>query len=245
MTQLKKMPLLSGLCAGLGFLCLLLRQWLMGTGLDEKGLLLPGQPVEIFIWVITASVCVLLVWAFLSWEKHTTCLFPNEPLSAVATLFLASGYVIALLQLPKPLDLLGLINFVLGAISVLCMALVAWGQFRGQRMHPLLYCCNILFHLAFMLLQYPGWSREAQPQMYLFQLVGCAGMLVTVFCRAELAAGKISGRNYAVFSRGALFFCIAAVAHCGQPLMYLCFALSILLDGCRLQQKQPKAEQGE
>ena len=244
MKQLKRIPVLSGLCAGLGLVCLLLRQWLLSTGLDEKGLLLPGQPAATLVWVMTASVCALLVWVFFTWQKHTTCLFPGTALSAVATLFLILGYTLVIWQqLLRPMSLLALVTCVFGAVSVLCMALVAWGQFRGQRMHPLLYCSNVFFQLVFLLLQYPLWSREAQPQEHLFQTVACAGMLITVFCRAELAAGKISGRNYTVFSRGTLFFSVAAVAHCNQPLLYLCFALYILLDGCHLHYKQPKTEQ--
>ena len=69
----------------------------------------------------------------------------------------------------------------------------------------------------------------------IFQMMATCCMLVTIFCRAELAAGKISGRNYLLFSRAAVFTSIAAISHSEEPLLYLLCALALMADGCQME----------
>lgn len=243
MKQLSKPVVLTALCALGGFLCLLLRQWLFSKGIDGEGLPILTHPANILSWVLTGLVALLLIFLFFTWEKHVTCIFPLNPVSGLSTLVMVCGYAAAAWQLLSggvQMQFLTLAAGVLALMSLLCMLLIALGQFRGQRMHPLLYCPGVLFFLCFLILSYPGWSGEPQPQMFFFQMMSTCCMLGTIFCRAELAAGKISGRNYLLISRGAVFTSIAAVSHSEEPLLYLFFALALLLDGCRTEKKEPK-----
>lgn len=242
MKQLSKPLPLTAICTLGGFVCLLLRQWLFGSGLDSEGLLRLSHPANILSWVLTGLTAILLIILFVTWDKHVTCTFPLTPMSGVATLILAGGYAIAAWQLlmGQPLQLLSIVCGALAAVSLLCSLLIAVGLFRGVRMHPLLYCPGVLFFLCYLILRYSTWSGEPQHQDFFFQMMSTATMLVSVFCRAELAAGKINGRNYLLFSRAAIFTGIAAVSHSENGLLYLLFALALLLDGCQTSRKEPK-----
>ena len=243
MKQISKPVVLTALCALSGLLCLLLRQWLFTTVNDKEGLLILSQPANILIWILTAVTGLVLIFLFVTWEKHVTCVFPLNPVSGLSTLVMAGGYAVAawkLLSGGEQLQFLTLAAGVLAILSLLSMVLIALGQFRGQRMHPLLYCPGVLFFLCFLILSYPDWSGEPQHQVFFFQMMASCCMLITIFCRAELAAGKISGRNYLVFSRAAVFTSIAAISQSREPLLYLLFALTLLLDSCRLEKKETK-----
>lgn len=243
MKQLSKPVVLTSLCALSGLLCLLLRQWLF-SGIDNgEGLLISSHPANILLWVLTGLVALVLIVLFFTWEKQVTCLFPLNPVSGLSTLMLAGAYAVAawrLLSAGAQLQFLTLAAGVLALVSLLAMLLIALGQFRGQRMHPLLYCPGVLYFLFFLILSYPDWSGEPQTQVFFFQMMAVCSMLVTIFCRAELAAGKISGRNYLLFSRAAVFTSIAAISHSEEPLLYLLCAIALLLDGCRTEKKEPK-----
>lgn len=246
MKQLSKPLVLTAVCALGGLLCLLLRQWLFAKGMDSEGLPLLSHPANILIWVITGGIALVLIFLFFTWEKHVTCAFPLNSVSGLSTLLMACGYATAAWQLlfgGPELEFLTVVATVLALLSLLCMLLIALGQFRRQRMHPLLFCPGVLFFLCYLILSYPGWSGEPQPQVFFFQMMASSCMLITIFCRAELAAGKISGRNYLLFSRAAVFTSIAAISHTGEPFLYLLFALTLLLDGCSTEKKEPKDEE--
>lgn len=240
MKQLSRPVVLTAICALGGLLCLLLRQWLFGT-LDQEGLLTLSHPANILCWVLTGLVILPPVVVFFTWDKQVTCAFPLGPVSGVSTLLMAGGYAAAAWQLlSMPFQLLNILAGALALICLLCSLLIAMGQFRNQRMHPLLYCPGVLFFLCYLILRYSGWSGEPQTQLFFYQMMTACCMLITVFCRAELAAGKVSGRNYLVFSRVALFMSIGAISHSGEVLLHLCFALWLLLDGCYTFRKEPK-----
>lgn len=246
MNHLKKPIVLTCLTAAAGFVCLLLRQWLLGSGLDDRGQLQLTHPVSILIWLLTALIAAALLLPFVTWDKQTTCVFPLTPLQGMASLFQAAAYGVTVWNLlSNALGMLSLIAGVLGAVSVLCTGLIAFGQFRHQRMHPLLYCPGVLFLLVCLISSYSQWSGEPQAHNFFFQMMSCVFLVFTVFCRAELAAGKISGRNYLVFSRAAIFLCISAIAHCPESLQYLLFAMALLLDGCGTMQKSKAPETQE
>lgn len=241
MKHISKPGILGAVCAAVGMLCLFLRQWLLSAAPDEKGLLPTGHPVSIIIWILTAAVSALLLVLFFTWNKQVTCLFQPTPVNASATILMAVGYGFAAWKLlQEPGQLLYLAGGIAGIICVLCTLFIAVGQFRNMRMHPLLYCPGPLFLLCYMVTSYPQWSSEPQMQYVLFQIMSTAFLVFSVYGRAELAAGKSSGRNYAIFSRAAIFFSIAAAAHSEYPLMYGCFAAALALDGCDAALKPPK-----
>ena len=241
MKHISKPSILGAICAAVGMLCLFLRQWLLGTTPDEKGLLPAGHPVSYAIWILTAVIAVFLAILFFAWNKQVTCHFQPTPVNAIATILMAVGYGLAAWKLLQESNqLLYLAGGIAGILCVICTLFVAIGQFLNMRMHPLLYCPGPLFLLCCLVTGYPQWSSEPQTQYVFFQIMATAFLVFTVYGRAELAAGKSSGRNYTVFSRAAIFFSIAAIAYCADGLMYGCFAAALILDGCSTALKPPK-----
>jgi len=241
MKQLSKPPVLSTICCIAGMLCLFFRQWLLGSALDADGLLIIWHPINILIWVLTALVGIVLLVLFFTWDKQLVYQFPFTPLSGTATLFMAVGYAVAAYPLLfDPTYYLDMVTGIFALLAILCTLLIALGQFLKLRMHPLLYCPGVLFFMLYLLASYPLWSGEPQPQFFFFQMMACVFLLLSVFTRAEMAAGRIAGRNYTIFSRAAIFLCIAAIPHSDRALLYAIFAVGLLLDGCRTVKRQPK-----
>lgn len=236
MKQLSKPPVFTALCAGGGFLCLLLRQWLFSGGTDGQGLFIPSHPANILCWVLTGLTGLLAAALFFTWDKKTVCAFAPTPFSGVGSVLLACGYAAAGWQLlTGPTELLRLLAGFLAILSLLCTLLISLGQFRGDRMHPLLYCPGVLFFLCYLVCCYPGWSGEPQAQTFFFQMMFGSAMLVTVFCRAELAAGNASCRNYLLFSRVTVFLALGAIPRGSDPALYLLCALALIADGCQTE----------
>lgn len=241
MKHISKPSILGAICAAAGMLCLFLRQWLLSTTPDENGLLPAGHPVSSIVWLLSLALVVLLLILFFTWNKQVTCLFQPTPVNATATILMAAGYGFAAWRLLQESgQLLYLAGGIAGIVCVVCTLFIAVGQFLNMRMHPLLYCPGPLFLLCFLVTSYPHWSSEPQMQYVFFQIMSTAFMVFSVYGRAELAAGKCSGRNYVIFSRAAIFFSITAIAHCADGLMYGCFAAALVLDGCTTALKPPK-----
>ena len=89
MKHLSRLPVLTALCAGLGILCLCIRQWLLQTGIDSKGLLTaghPGSPISLLLLAVV--VCILC----LALRQRQAYHFHPSTLSAVSMVFFAIGY---------------------------------------------------------------------------------------------------------------------------------------------------------
>jgi len=235
MKYLSKLPVLTGLCAGLGLICLCIRQWLLQGGTDEKGLLISGHPgIFLSVLILAAVVCLLC----LSLRQRQVYRFNNSTLSIVSMLFSAIGYGYAAWKLlfshAYPLYV---VTGLLGIISVLCALFIAFSLFRKLRVHPLVYCPFVLFFLFFLICRYQQWSGEPELQRYLFQMLGVISLMMAAYHRAALAADKKGARNYLLLSRAAVFFCIAAIPGSAYGILYGCAAAAIILDGFTAKQQ--------
>lgn len=236
MKHLSKLPILTALCAGLGLLCLCVRQWLMSTGIDSKGLLKAGHPgTLISLLLLGIVVCVLC----LSLKERQVYHFSPTPLSAVSMLFFAIGCGYAAWKLlSSRAQTLSLVAGILGAVSALCALLLAFALYRKLRLHPFVYCPLVLFLMFFLVCRYQQWSGESELQRYLFQLLSVISLMFTAYHRAALESDRKGIRPYLLMSRGAIFFCIAAIPGASYGLLYGCAAVGLILDGFTTAKKQ-------
>ena len=236
MKQLSKLPVLTALCTGLGLVCLFVRQWLLHSGTDEKGLLAAGHPgIFLSLLLLTACLCVLC----LALRQRQVYRFLSSPLSITSTVIFAIGYGYAAWRLlssrGQPLSV---IAGILGILSAVCALFIGFALFRRLRLHPLVYCPFVLFLMFFLVCRYQQWSGEPELQRYVFQMLGVVSLMISAYHRAALAADKKGVRIYLLFSRAAVFFCIAAIPGSDYGILYGCSAVAIILDGFTVSKKQ-------
>ena len=240
MKPIIKPPVLTAISATAGLACLCVRQWLLSTGTDEKGLLILSQPGNLLSWVLLALVAVVLP---LSYPGKCRYRFPAMPLRAVSDLCSAIGYAAAAwIFLTSNTLPVARVAGVTAIISVLCACLMAVGSFRRFRVNPVAYCPGVVFFMLLLICRYQTWSAEPELQRYFFQLAASAGLLLTTFQRAAMVGGIGKGSSYLLISRATLFLCIAAIPGSDLALIHGALALNILLDGCTVLPRQQEGE---
>lgn len=236
MKHLSKLPVLTALCAALGLVCLCVRQWLLRTGTDDKGLLTAFHPgMFLSLLLLAAALCVLC----LALRQQQVYRFHNSPLRIVSMVFFAIGYGSAAWKLfLGRAQTLSVIAGILGVVSAVCALLIAFALFRKIRLHPFVYCPPALFLMLFLVCRYQQWSGEPELQRYLFQMFSVITLMISAYHRAALEADKKGARSYLLVSRAAVFFCIAAIPGSAYGPLYGCCAAAIILDGFTVSKKQ-------
>lgn len=236
MKHLSKLPVLTALCAALGLICLFVRQWLLQTGTDDKGLLTSGHPGALVSLLILAAALFVLCLALRQQQVYR---FQNSALSIVSMVFFAIGYGSAAWKLiTNRAQTLSVIAGILGILSAVCALFIAFALLRKMKLHPFVFCPFAIFLMFFLICRYQQWSSEPELQRYLFQLLSVISLMASAYHRAALEADKKGARVYLLASRAAVFFCIAAIPGSVYGLLYGCSAVAIILDGFTVSKKQ-------
>ncbi len=236
MKYLSKLPVLTTLCAALGLVCLCMRQWLLRTGVDDKGLLAAFHPgILLSLLLLVTALCVLC----LALRQQQVYRFRNSSLSIVSMVFSAVGYASAAWKLLLGrAQTLSVIAGILGILSAVCALCIAFALFRKVKLHPFVYCPAVLFLMFLLVCRYQQWSGEPELQRYLFQMLSVISLMISAYHRAALEADKKGVRIYLLISRAAVFFCIAAIPGSVYGPLYGCCAVAIILDGFTVSTKQ-------
>ena len=230
---------LTGMCAGSGLVCLCLRQWLLSTSIDGKGML-TAHPAALLCWLPVAAVAVALILLGISRCQY---ILVRSPMHCVGTVFRGLGYAAVAIQITGQMQ--GASDTavcVLAAAAALCCIVEAWLLFQNKKVSSLLHLPGILFFIVYLLLCYQQWSGETELQRYCFQLLASVGLMFTVYHKALLAEKVGSSTRYLVFSRAALFFCISAIPGSSNGILYGAMAVSVMFDGCAILAKPVREE---
>ena len=223
-----KLPLLApviGAVSALTGLCLQL--WLLRSGIDEKGLLIPGHPAAVASIVLMALVFAgaWLCLRPLTGEGFYEDLQPASPLAAIGCLAAAAAAAmegVHLLQ--NRTDILDTIIGILGIVSLLCMVIAAFLRLKGKRPPVVLQGCLCLFLLFYLVNSYRTWNTQTQILQFLFPLLALVFLGLTAYHRAALDGDAGCRRHFAFFQTGAVFLC-----GCAAPLENSVFFLLMAL----------------
>ena len=236
MKFLSKLPVLTALCAVLGLACLCVRQWLLRTGADDKGLFPAFHPgILLSLLFLAAALCILC----LALRRQQVYRFRNSPLSIISMIFFAVGYASSAWKLlaNRP-QTLSVIAGILGIVSAVCALYIAFALFRKIKLHPFIYCPAALFLMFLLVCRYQQWSGEPELQRYLFQMLSVISLMLSAYHRAALESDKKGARSYLLISRAAVFFCIAAIPGSIYGPLYGCSAVAVILDGFTVSARQ-------
>ncbi len=242
MKQLRKyLPLI---CAGLGIAGMLLRQWLLSTGFDEKGLLQQTHPAQLPILLTAAAAVAVLIAAL--WGKQETSkggnLFPGSLWGAAASGASCLGILLStwdVFRQPQQTMLLR-ITCLAGTAAFLAGILLTWCRYRGLRPHALLRTAVTLYFMFHLVYYYQQWFSQTQTALYAAQLMAQVLLILASYHRTALETGLGGGKRYLFTSQLAAFFCLLSIPGAEQPVFYIAMAIWLLGDTGELQPQEPE-----
>ncbi len=211
----------------LSILGAVLRFWLVTTGFDEKGLLIPSHPGIWLCYGLTALMAgaAVLTVRPISPKLRYSRNFPASPVAAAGCAAGALG-----------LAVFGCVSLLTsGALNRLCgiaalptaavMLVIAYFRFRGLRPHVALGTVVCLFFTLMLYCRYRQWNSEAQLNIYFYAMMAAICSMLACYHRTALDGNMGSIRAFLGLSLAALFFCCLAIPGSGDAPVYLGFAL--------------------
>lgn len=225
----RKLYPLLGLALGLvGAGC---RFLLYALGMDEKGLLVPGHPAAIALWVVTAAAVLAAVLAAMTFREDNKA--PDETCrsipEALGTAVMALG-VLSTLLLPENNGIATLLRLhrILSVLAFFCLLAAAMFRLMGKPVPFGCYAGAAVFFFVHVVTRYRAWSGNPQMADYLHALG--AGLCLSLVSYYETALVVGLGGRRQRFALGILgiFCCVAAAARGEYPALHLCGAVWIL-----------------
>lgn len=231
MKQLKKPSVSAAIFALGGIAALLLRLWLLKTGVDGRGLLVTGHLGYILSYVLCLGMPIAFL--LLMGKDKRNLHFAPTPLSSIGFFVQAVGFAIAAWTLLSYTTLvMRTATGILGIAAALCNLVAGIYAIKGFRTHPLFFCPGALFFACFLFCRYQQWSAEPELQQYVFQLAAAVVSMFALYQRSALGVNGGSSKLYLLWSRSAILLCLAAIPGSQLPLLWLCMAMSFALDCC-------------
>lgn len=211
------------LIAGCGLIGLLLRLLITATGIDDKGLMIPGHFAWICMWLVTAAAAVILVAGILPIRAPAThrASFPRSVPGTAGCILAAAGALVStvshfrsgpdaapgwwttvLFYLEGSLILLAAVSFLL----------VAFCRFFGKKPVFLFHVAICVYFALEMLDLYRTWSFDPQLHEYCFQLFACIALTMTAYQLAAFDMGMGSHRKLWAWGLAAVYLCCLSAA---------------------------------
>lgn len=230
--------------AALGIAACILRFCLYRFGTDEKGLLIPGHPLSLALWGLTAAAAVfvlLQVWK----QNGKYCRsgnFGGRNTAMAGCLVFAAGLLVTAVKNITAYTTLEFLRNVTGLLAVPALMAVAFCRKTGKwpffGFHAIV-CIALTLHTVS---RYSGWSSRPQLQDSFFPMLGC--LLLMLFSYYQTASDVLMGSRRMQLGTGLLaaFTCFAAIPGSDTALLYLTGGIWALTN---LSAPTPKTENKE
>lgn len=229
----QNLPWITSACGGIG---LLLRLWLLVSA-DSSGFLPVWHISEILLWLLTAAVIGLLLYATRNLTQAAKYRFnfpPSLPGGIGAWLGALGIGGSSLVELLTGSDTLTAVTGVLGLITA--AVLVFLGNCRRRGTHPssVFHTVICVYMLVRLICQYRHWSSDPQLQDYCFQILAIVCLMLAAYHRATFCANFGKRRPYAFFNLAAVYFCCLALPGWENTAFFLGCGIWMFTDTCSL-----------
>lgn len=247
MKIVKKLTAPPWLALVLGIPAFGLMAMLMGTGLDDRNLFIPGHIAGILLWILTA---VMAAATFLSvrccgGKAKYGRMFPADTPAACGILAAAVATAWNAWSIWRSnSDILDLAVVILGLAAVGSLVYLAWCRFRGLRGSFLLWSVATAYLMLRLMLCYRAWSAEPELLRYCFPLFASVCLTLAFYYRTAFSVGLGDRKKYLFFTQLAAFFCLVALGG-GFDLFYLGMLAWCLLDLTSLRPFKTGAQEGQ
>lgn len=230
----KNLPWAVVSAGGIG---LLLRLWLLNSGIDEQGFFISGHLADILVWVLTAIVIIAVLLCTRSLQQATKYAFnfPESIIGGIGCLLGAAGIAIAsIAELTVYDDALALATAILGLFGAVSLGYLGFCRYKGLRPSILCHCALCIYLMLRLINQYRHWSADPQLQDYCFQLLATVCLMLAAYHRATFDANLGKRRPHAVYHLCAVYFCCLSLAEVSNIAFYLGTGIWMLTDLCSL-----------
>ena len=232
---------------GIGSISALMRKRLYWS-VDERGLLIPGQPEVIGLLALTVIAVVfilVLVRPLAGSDRYEDNFGPSGP-SALGHFLLAAGILAtAVLEAPKMGGYLGLCWQVLGYVAPVCLVAAGIARLRGKQPFFLLHLAVCLYFVFHVVNQYRSWSGNPQLLDYLFALFGSIALILFSYYQTAFDVGTGKRRPMLVWGFLGIYLCLVNLAKTEYPLVYAGGVMWIVSNLCSLTPKPIPEDKGE
>lgn len=237
MKNIFKATNLPALIMGTGGLGLLLRVWLMSSGIDDKGFLVGSHPANILLWLLVAAVLVmlLLLTKNLVAAPNYDFNFPKSTTSSrgiyLAALGMGFGSFVDAFTVTTGIEIL---TTVMGLVATLMLVLSGYYRRRGQVPSMLTHIVISIYLMLRLINYYRTWSSDPQIMDYCFPLLATACLMLAAYHRASFDVNVGRRRPYAFFNLAAVFFSCLSMVGWGNIMFYMSASVWMITDLCSL-----------
>ena len=237
---------IAWLALGFGLVGLMLMSAMYTLCVDDRGLLIRGNPfylAALGVTALTALVLALAVWPLGGSNVYGYNFWPSISAALGAILAAASILVTVLDPARYPQDRLTLLWRISGYLAAAGLVAAGVCRWRGKQPFFLMYAAVCLFFALHLGNQYRVWSGNPQMPDYSFQLLACIFVMLFAYYQTAFAVG--SGKRRAQLFTGLMGFCLCCTAMAKTETLWLypgC-ALWMLADRCTMS--PPKRRHGE
>ena len=229
----KNLPVFS---AGAGLITLILRSALFLLGQDEKNLLIPGHPMAILVWTVTAAaVAVILVsvWKLAGSSQYADNFAPSAA-AAIGSFALAGGIAVCAILGTASALRLDMLCRIIGALAVPAIVWAGICRYLGKQAFFGLQAVVCVYLTLYAICHYQTWSSHPQIQDWFFSMAGIACLVLFSYYQTAFHVGLGKRRLQLLAGLLSSFFCIAAIAGGEDVLLYIGGALWALTNLCSL-----------
>lgn len=240
----KYLPFADYLAAGAGILAALLRQWLLVTGVDSKGLYPAAHPGWIgYLLVMAAAIAILFLLTRTcgqrtGWENN----FPTGSFPILGQMAAACGIAIYCLPLLQG-NRMELICGISGLFAAGALLVLSWQRFQQKPPFAPAYLLPCLFFALHLFLLGKQYRTETQLLCFLPQFLAYAASALASYEQMGFAAEAGNRRKSLFLSLSAAALCFAAAP--GTHWMYAAVGLWHLLGHCTLTEPIEETAEAE
>ena len=220
-----------------GGIGLLLRVWLLKSGVDDMGFLVLSHPAHILLWIVVAIVMVgliLLTKDLVEASKYTFN-FPASSLSSwglyLAAFGIGFGSFVDVFSVATGMDLL---LTVMGLVTALMLVLSGYARRRGNASSMMSHITISIYLVIRLITFYRTWNSDPQILDYCFPLLATAFLMLATYHRASFDVNSGKRRPYAFCSLAAIFFSYLSLIGSENILFFMSVAVWLTTDLCSL-----------
>lgn len=234
------------LALGFGLVGLMLMTAMYTLCVDDRGLLIQGNPFYPAAWGVITLAALVLALALRPLGGNNVYgynFWPSIP-AALGAVLAAAGILATVLDPSSyPQDRLTLLWQLSGYLAAAGLTAAGICRWRGKQPFLLMYAAVCLFFALHLGNQYRIWSGNPQTPEYSFQLLACIFVMLFGYYQTAFAAG--SGKRRAQLFTSLMGFCLCctALARTETRWLYLGCALWMLADRCTMS--PPRRRHGE
>ncbi len=225
-----------------------IRMLVYATLVDDRNLLLRGNPLEWMLYLLLAGAAGL-IWVDVRKAEGPKTYAPNfgpSNAAALGSILFAGGILLTMLGAGRPELLLELGCQVLGLAAAGCLLLTAWCRHRGTVPFFLLHCVVCVYLGSYMISHYRQWSSNPQLQDYVFQMLALVCMTLFAYEQAAFSLNMGKRRRLLLMGLMGALCCLTALAQTQDGFLYLTGAVWCLTGLCRWEPlEEPKEEPEE